>query len=131
VKRRSSNAAFQGDDKAIQTNAEPALAKSKLADQQDRVGRLEAKNAALQNKLDEIDDIIECDDPESLPKSTSQRSRMSSRTGEIAIKQSKSPALSRLPLSGNVQFNRLGCWRGGKAAISTGLKCTATPILQS
>ena len=64
MKRRSSNAAFQGDDKAIQTNAEPALAKSKLADQQDRVGRLEAKNAALQNKLDEIDDIIECDGPE-------------------------------------------------------------------
>ena len=64
MKRRSSSAAFQHDEKAIQANAGPALAKSKLADQQDRIGKLEAKNAALQSKLDEIDDIIECDDPE-------------------------------------------------------------------
>ena len=64
VKRKSSSAASRDDDKAIQTNAEPALAKSKLADQQDRVSKLEAKNAALQSKLAEIDDIIECDDPE-------------------------------------------------------------------
>jgi hypothetical protein len=64
VKRRSSIAAFQDDDKPIQTNAEPALAESKLADQQDRISKLEAKNAALRRKLDEIDDIIECDDPE-------------------------------------------------------------------
>jgi hypothetical protein len=45
VKRRSSSAASQDDDKAIQTNAEPALAKSKPADQQDRISKLEAKNA--------------------------------------------------------------------------------------
>ena len=64
MKRRSSSAAFQDDHKAIQTNAEPALAKSKLADPPDRMGTLEAKNAALQSKLDEINDIIECDDPE-------------------------------------------------------------------
>ena len=64
VKRRSSSAASQDDDKAIQTNAEPALAKSKLVDPQDRISKLEAKNAALQSKLDEIHDIIECDDPE-------------------------------------------------------------------
>ena len=63
MKRRGSSAAFQ-DDKAIQTNAEPVLAKSKLADQQDRIGKLEAKNAALQSKLDEIGDILECDNPE-------------------------------------------------------------------
>ena len=64
MKRRSSSAASQDDDKAIQTNAEPALAKSKLADRQDLISKLEAKNAALQSKLDEIHDIIECDDPE-------------------------------------------------------------------
>jgi hypothetical protein len=64
VKRRSSSAAFQDDDQAIQTNEEPALPKSKLVDRQDRISKLEAKNAALQSKLDQIGDIIECDDPE-------------------------------------------------------------------
>ena len=64
MKRRSSSAVSQDNDKAIQTNAEPALAKSKLADQQDRISKLEATNAALQRKLDEIADIIECYDPE-------------------------------------------------------------------
>lgn len=66
--RRRSSASQDDDSPTLQTNAKLSVANNKLADQladkQKEIDTLQAKNAALQSRLDEIDDIVTCTDPE-------------------------------------------------------------------
>lgn len=56
------------DSAAFQTNAKLAVSNDRLTDQledkQEEIDKLTAKNKALQSKLDEINDIVSCNDPE-------------------------------------------------------------------
>src|SRR5215469_8009245 len=68
MRRKGISRAVTDDDGSLQTNAKLAVANNKLADQQkdllDRIDSLQAKNKELQSKLDEIDDVVNCNDPE-------------------------------------------------------------------
>ena len=65
MKRKSSAVT---DANGLRTNQELAVSTNKLADQlrvaQERIDGLESEKQALQDKLDDIDDIVSCDDPE-------------------------------------------------------------------